>query len=297
MSKKANQIITERIVERIKSTNELPWSKPWVAWCYKGKVAPAFNVRGTAYRGFNSVLLSWLPYSIPVYGSFNQIKSLGGTVKKGEKSHVAIFFKIIEKTDEATGEEKKIPLLRFYNVFNVAQCEGLEGKIPELEAVGGCGIPDAQKIVDNYQDAPVIIEKAGAGASYSPALDRVRMPLRSQFKSEAEYFSTLFHELVHSTGSANRLNRSTVTEKHEFGSRENGFEELVAELGASFLCGLAGIERASNNDAAYIASWLKTIKEDPSILGKASASAQKAYDYITELANEESLPEVEAIAA
>ncbi len=296
--KSVNEIIVDRIIERIKSTNELPWSRPWKPFSFRGVIGNAFNIRGgTPYRGFNSVLLSWLPYELPIYATFKQVQELGGHVMKGQKSHTAIFYKMIEKEDEATGEITKVPLLRYYSLFNIAQCEGLAGKIPELQSVGGCGIPDAQRIVDNYADAPKIVEKAGAGASYSPAIDRVLMPLKSQFHSEAEYYSTLFHELTHSTGHSDRLNRPSITEKHKFGSREYAKEELVSELGASFLCGLAGIERVANNDAAYIASWLKTIKEAPSILGWASAQAQKAYDLIALPPKEESESEDMAIAA
>jgi antirestriction protein ArdC len=296
--KSVNQIITDRIIQQIKSTETLPWQKPWKAWTYKEKTAPAFNVRGNAYRGFNAVLLSWLPYEYPIYGSYKQIQDLGGNVRKGEKSHIAVFFKILDKVDEETGETKKIPLIRYYNVFNIAQCDGLEGKIPLLETTGGYGIPDAEKIVQNFEGAPQIIEKAGASACYYPGLDKVQMPLRSQFKSEAEYFSTLFHELTHSTGSAKRLNRPTLTGCHKFGSKEYGREELIAELGASFLCGLAGIEKTVDNSAAYIQSWLKNIQEDPALLGWAAAKAQKAFDFMTKSAEEEQQPEaIEAIAA
>lgn len=301
MAKKSNvnQIITDRIIERIQSSGELPWQKPWVSWSYKGKQAPCFNLRGTPYRGMNSLLLSGLPYEYPIFASFKQIQDLNGKVRKGEKSNHAVFFKIIEKKDVENGvsdKPKMIPLVRYYNVFNVAQCEGLEGNIPLLET-GGCGIPDAEKIVKNYQNAPSIIEKAGSKACYYPALDTVQMPLRSQFNSESEFYSVLFHELSHSTGSAERLNRDTLTGKHRFGSKEYGREELIAELGASFLCGLCGIEKTVDNSAAYIQSWLKTIQEDSSILGFAAAKAQKAFDLITNAGNEAELPVVEAIAA
>ncbi len=205
---------------------------------------------------------------------------------------------MIEKTDVETGEEIKIPLLRYYNVWNVVeQCEGLGKKIPELQPAGGCGIPDAERIVENYQNRPQIIHKAGAGAAYYPMKDIVTMPLRSQFHSEAEYFSTVFHELGHSTGSTNRLNRSTLTGGHKFGSKPYSYEELVAELCSCYLCGLAGIEKSNDNSAAYLQSWLKCLEADPSLLGKASALAQKAFDYITNEGNSAELPEAEAIAA
>ena len=296
MSKKSvNQIITDRIIQQIKSTETLPWSKPWTAWSFKGKTAPAFNVRGSVYRGMNSLLLSWLPYEYPIYGSYKQIQALGGQVRKGEKSHLATFFKMIEKKD---GEEKKmIPLIRYYNVFNIAQCDGLEGKIPDLEPAGGCGIPDAEKIVKGYQNGPKIIEKAGGRACYYPSLDKVEMPLRGQFASESEFYSTLFHELTHSTGHGDRLNRNTLTGRHRFGSKEYGREELIAELGASFLCGMAGIEKVGDNNAAYLASWLKTIQEDVNLLGWASAKAQKAFDFITSSADAGEMPETEVMAA
>ena len=305
MSKKSvNQIITDRIIERIQITGELPWEKPWTAWTYKGNTAPAFNIRGTAYHGFNALLLSWLPYEFPIYGSFKQIQALGGNVRKGEKSQVAVFFKMVEKTNAAKSKgassdpAKMIPLIRYYNVFNISQCDGLEGKIPLLESTGGCGTPDAEKIVKDYKNAPKIVEKAGGRACYYPSLDTVEMPLRNQFSSESKFYSVLFHELSHSTGSVGRLNRETLTGGHRFGSKEYGREELIAELGASFLCGLAGIEKTTDNSAAYINSWLKNIQEDPSLLGWASAKAQKSFDLITNATKENYQPvTIEAIAA
>ena len=302
--KNVNQIITDRIIERIQSTGKLPWQKPWRAWTYKGKTAPAFNIRGNAYRGFNAVLLSWLPYEYPIYGSFKQIQDLGGNVRKGEKSQIAVFFKMVEKTDAEISKgsnsksAKMIPLIRYYSVFNISQCDGLEGKIPLLVSASGCGIPDAERIVENYKNAPTIIEKAGGRACYYPSIDTVQMPLRSQFKSESDFYSVLFHELTHSSGSVGRLNRNTLTGGYRFGSREYGREELIAELGASFLCGLAGIEKTNDNSAAYIQSWLKNIQEDPSLIGWAAAKAQKSFDLITNAAKEDCLPVVkESIAA
>jgi antirestriction protein ArdC len=295
--KNANQIITDKIIQKIESAGELPWQKPWKIWTYKGEKAPAFNIRGNAYHGFNSLLLSWLPYEFPVYGTFKQIQDLGGNVKKGEKGHPAIYFKMIKKTDQTNHEEETamIPLVRYYTVFNISQCQGLEGKIPLLESGSGCGIADAEKIVNAYLDKPEIVEKANAKAAYYLKMDIITMPARGQFSDGSEFYSTLFHEMAHSTGSADRLNRKTMSDPRD--SKKYAREELIAELGACFLCGMAGIEKTTDNSAAYLKSWLNCLKEDASLLGWASAKAQKAVDWITGAVDVGEATEAEALAA
>lgn len=177
-------------------------------------------------------------------------------------------------------------LLRYYTVFNVAQCEGLEKHLPPLHPVDPANvippIASAERIIRQYKNSPAIREKAGDRAYYHSSSDTIVLPQRGQFKSEAEYYSTLFHECVHSTGHESRLKRNTLLDAHYFGDENYSREELVAELGAAFLCGEAGIENeaALKNSAAYLNGWRKKLKEDSKIIVIAAAQAQKAADHI-----------------
>lgn len=182
---------------------------------------------------------------------------------------------------------KRIPFLRYYNVFNVAQCDGIE--LPSEETILSpeprpSPIETAEAIVQGMPKRPEI--RTGLDrAFYQPAADFVGMPSVEQFKSGEEYYSTLFHELTHATGHKSRLNRKGVADSEgnwsAFGSEPYSKEELCAEMGAAFLCGEAGIvERTVENSASYIASWLQRLKNDSKLVVTAAAQAQKAADYI-----------------
>jgi antirestriction protein ArdC len=203
-------------------------------------------------------------------------------VKDGEfeQHHLAVFWKIYKK--EVDGEEKEIRLLRYYRVFNVEQCEGIEYPKPEPRAVDFNPIAEAQAIIDGMPNRPKLTF-VGSQAYYRPVTDTVNMPAPESFSSPEEYYSTLFHEHVHSTGHASRLNRfkEEANETVAFGSNKYGKEELTAEMGAAFLCAIAGIvNQTIENSAAYIEGWRKKIKEDRKLVVFAAARAQKAADYI-----------------
>jgi antirestriction protein ArdC len=197
-----------------------------------------------------------------------------------------VFWKWIDGKDETTGEAKRIPFLRYYSVFNAVQCEGIESLVPKPE---GCRrdhnpIEAGERIVSAMPRRPEI--KPGLDrAFYSPAGDYVSIPSPGQFKGGEDYYSVLFHELTHATGHESRLNRkgvgSTDGEWSAFGSTPYAKEELVAEMGAAFLCGQAGIvERTIDNSAAYVKSWLARLKDDRRLVVQAAAQAQKAADFI-----------------
>jgi len=185
--------------------------------------------------------------------------------------------------NKETGETEEIPFLRYYTVFNLDQCAGIpEDKIPVLEEKTRefNPIEEAEKIVAGYTRRPKI-EHVESRAYYRPASDLVNMPKKELFKSDAEYYSTLFHELTHSTGHETRLNRSGITDLQGFGSHSYSKEELCAEFGAAYLCGESGIvDRTIENSSAYIQGWLKRLRSDKKFLVQAAAQGQKAVDFI-----------------
>jgi antirestriction protein ArdC len=210
---------------------------------------------------------------------------LSGHVKKGEKGCPVVFWKWLDVEDEETHETKRIPFLRYYSVFNVAQCENIPAPTQEtILSPEPSPIEAAEEIVANMPHRPEI-KKGLDRAFYSPLQDFVGMPAAEQFKTGEEFYSVLFHELTHATGHGSRLNRKGVagTEGNwsSFGSNPYAKEELVAEMGSAFLCGEAGIlQRTIDNSAAYVASWLKRLKDDSKLVVQAAGAAQKAADFI-----------------
>jgi antirestriction protein ArdC len=187
-----------------------------------------------------------------------------------------------------TGETKtkQIPLVRYYSVFNVEQCDGISHARLEAQTEEPApfnAIEAAEAIVASYPDAPSISQDGRASAYYRPATDSIHMPERETFDSEAHFYATLFHEMTHSTGHESRLARPGVSNPIRYGSHEYSQEELVAEMGAAFLLAEARIDSDSltDNSAAYVASWLKALKNDPKLVVLAGAQAQKAVDHIT----------------
>lgn len=274
------QVITDRVITLLEQGN-IPWQKPWQG----GQTMPRNLASGREYRGVNVFLLHAMSYQSPFWLTFNQAKELGGTVRRGEKACPVVFWKWLEA--EGNEEKKRIPLLRYFSVFNVAQCDGIPAdKIPSLGGIKRehCPITEAEGIVAGMPKCPEI--RSGLDrAIYSPGGDFVGMPDAGTFRTGEDYYSVLFHELTHSTGHESRLNRKgvggTEGEWSAFGSTPYAKEELVAEMGAAFLCGQAGIvERTLDNSAAYVSSWLQRLKDDRRLVVHAAAQAQKAADFI-----------------
>lgn len=282
--------VTQRIVEALEE-GTVPWKRPW-----RIEGGSHMNlIRKKPYRGVNIFLLDLTAalhgYTSPYWLTFNQAKDLGGNVKRGEKSTLVVFWKILKKKDEDDLDEKgkpKLktrPLLRHYPVFNVEQCEGFEDKIPQIEEEEFDPIERAQQVIDGMPDAPKI-KIGGDSADYNPFLDVIRVPRLSQFKDPEHHYSATFHEMVHSTGLESRLHR--VKDWSSFGSEPYGKEELVAEMGAAMLAGFADIAVPTQDDSAsYIASWLRTIKGDPKLVVQAASKAQRAADFILDVKVEE----------
>jgi antirestriction protein ArdC len=268
------QIVTDRVISLLES-GTVPWRKPWAG----GDQFPMNLASGKAYRGVNVWLLSCAGFSSPYWVSYKQAQDRGGSVRKGEKSSLAVFWKRLETTDKATGEKKTIPMLRYYRVFNVEQCDGVDYPKPEAREVTFNPIAAAESIVA-AMPAPPAITHNEARAYYQRESDRVNMPKRETFAAETEYYSTLFHELIHATGHESRLGR-LANESTNFGSSTYAKEELLAEMGAAYLNATAGILHSNiDNSAAYIASWLKRLKDDRKLVVMAAAAAQRASDFI-----------------
>lgn len=280
------EMITEKIIALLEQ-GVAPWRKPW-----KAAAEGPRNLDGHRYRGINTLLLIMAAmeggYSSPYWLTFNQAKKKGGKIKKGEKSTVIIFWKMIRVTekDPDTGkiENKTIPMLRYYRVFNLEQTEGvkvprkvLEAQLAEASAVAPDPIKEAEAIVKGYQ-GPKIRKVRGDRAFYSPLTDVITVPPLKSYDDAGEYYSTLFHEMGHSTGHKDRLDRFEPGTR--FGDHEYGREELIAEMTAAFLTAEAGIETTLPNSASYLGSWIKTIKADVRAVVVAAGAAQRAADMI-----------------
>ena len=278
---KANvyEMVTERIIAELEK-GVIPWEKPWT-----GVRSGAYNrVSKRPYSLLNQMLLK----HTGEYATYKQWQDLGGQVKKGEKSEIVVFWKIFEaeETNKDTGEKetKKIPLLRYYNVFHISQVEGVEPLKPEQLNDEAEPIEEADKIISDYITREHIdfTECRSNEAYYSPSNDKVVVPMKEQYKVINEYYSTTFHELTHSTGHKNRLNRLQTGAVAAFGGTEYSKEELVAEIGSASLMNLLGIEtvKTFRNSAAYIQSWLQVLRNDNKFIVSASSKAEKAVNYI-----------------
>lgn len=271
------EMITKLIIERLE-TGVIPWQMPWKS----GVGTPQNMIYRKAYRGLNFWYLLTVVDQLgsPFFLTFKQVKELGGHVRKGEKGFPVVFWKIHEK-EEKDGEIKQIPILRYYKVFNVTQVDGIEeSSIPSVEAHDHefDSIDEAERLVKYWGDCPEI-KFDQSRAFYNPSLDFVGMPNPRTFFKDEQYYSTLFHELVHSTGHSSRLNRHEKLSDHRFASKDYSKEELVAEMGAAYLCGITGIGNDTiDNSAAYIKSWIRKFQEDKKILIRAASQAQKAVD-------------------
>jgi antirestriction protein ArdC len=273
--------ITERIIAMLEK-GSIPWQKNWKtqsSW-------PCNLVSKRPYQGINVFLLHAMSYESPFWLTYRQAQELGGNVRKGEKACPVIFCKRFEVVNEKTEEVERVPMLRFYYVFNTSQCEGLKNIPAPVESpLSAPTKPD--EIVAFMPNRPEI--KHGLRAAfYSPKEDIVGMPDKARFDSEAAYYGTLYHELCHASGHPSRLNRPTLTESQGFGSDPYSKEELIAEMGAAFLCGQAGIvESTVENSAAYIQGWLRKLHEDKKLLVQAASQAQKAANFILGIQHEE----------
>jgi antirestriction protein ArdC len=280
------EIVTGKIIEQLEK-GTVPWRKPWA-----DSGVPKNLLSKRAYRGVNLLLLSSLGYEQNYFVTSKQLKEIDGSIKPDEKPHLVVYWNFAEKEPaEAEKEEKakkKAPFLRYYTVYNVAQCAGIP---PELMPATGREpnpIPACESVVKEMSQRPDIRHKE-ASAFYDCLEDYVNMPKQKTFESDESYYSTLFHELVHSTGHHTRLNRMGLVQMTEFGSEPYSQEELVAEIGTCYLQSLTGITSEFDNSAAYIQGWLKKLNSDKHFIVTAASHAQKAIDFILNVELEEAV--------
>ena len=270
------EMVTERIIKQLEQ-GTIPWQKPW-----GGVRSGAFNrISKRPYSLKNQLLLE----HPGEYCSFQQWKSLGGHIKKGAKSEFVVFWKIIdveEKNDKGEIEKKKLPLLRYYNVFHISQVDGVEPLKEKLNTEIE-PIEEADRIIKEYVDREHITFKECISdkAFYRPMTDTVVVPLKEQYKNINSFYQVAFHEITHSTVAQKRLDRD-IKELAPFGSEIYSKEELVAELGSAFLINHLGIETEGTfqNSASYIESWLQVLRNDNKFIVSASSKAEKAVNYI-----------------
>lgn len=294
MKKQVNvyEMVTNRVIEQLEQ-GIIPWSKPWMLTGCEEALAISYASR-KPYSFLNQLLLGrngeWL--------TFPQIEALNGRVKKGAKASFVVFYKRYTKkktvTDENGNEVEKtkaIPVLKHFNVFHIEDCEGIDSKIipaelPEQPEDELEPVEMAEAVVKGYlstqQSLRLRNDRPSDNAHYSPMFDEVVVPMMKQYKVVDEYYSTLFHELVHSTGTKERCARPELYTINHFGSKDYSREELVAELGAQMLCHKTGIsgEAAFKNSVAYIGGWVKKLKEDTKAIVWAASRAEKAARYI-----------------
>lgn len=274
--------ITNDFIEAIKG-GKIPWHQPWF-----GKRWAISHTNGRPYSFINQFLLGkdgeWL--------TFKQIQEEGGSIKKGCKAHYVVFWKFIPKTEKnEDGEEivvGQFPILKFYNVWHISECEGIKEKYPVKTRNENSPIESAQKIFADYVEREkengfrANISDINDAALYRPFSDVLEVPSIELFENSELYYSTLFHEMTHSTGAKKRLNREGIVNFDKFGSERYSKEELVAEMGAAFLCNQANLDvtKTFKNSAAYLQGWLTELKNDPKMIVAAASKAEQAVQYI-----------------
>jgi antirestriction protein ArdC len=276
-------LVTNRIIEHLEH-GTVPWKQPWAE-----RGLPRNLFTGKTYRGINVWLLNALNYEENAFLTFNQVKELGGNVRRGEKSHLVVLWKWIDDNSTnitengATG--RQIPYLRYYQVFNVSQCSDIpEEYLPLIVPTNNDPIGICEAIVETMPHVPEI-RHMGDEAYYHPFFDLVNMPPMHRFINSETYYSTLFHELIHATGHKDRLNRKEIDAAmvpDKIG--KYSLEELTAEIGACYLNSYAGIDGWDfQNHIAYLQGWLERLRNDKRLIVYACAQAQLAADYILNL--------------
>ncbi len=278
------QTITDRILELL-DAGTVPWRNPIKPSSASNGLPKSLRSR-KSYRGINVFLLAataWCKgYNSSYWTTYRAAQAAGGQVRKGEQSTLVIFWKQVAITDAESGEERQLPVLRHYHVFNAAQVAGLEPPDrlpPDPAAAPFEPLIEAEKIITGYARPPTI-EYGGQRARYLPSEDRIQIAEPARFSSREEFYSTLYHECAHSSGHSSRLDRGLDSTPIVFGSPTYGKEELIAEFGAAFLAAAAGISPPTiDNSAAYIAGWRKQIAADSKLLVQAAAAGQRSGSY------------------
>lgn len=283
MSINVYQMVTDRIIEELKK-GIIPWELPWT-----GVRSGAYSrSTGRPYSLLNQMLLR----KPGEYLTYKQAVEAGGKVRHGERGKIVVFWKPVtvkEKDKDGKEREKLVPMLRYYKVFHIDQCEGVEPKFTAEHFAPADPIREAEMVLEDYSSrsgCPIILEEHGNEAYYSPSMDQIHMPTRERFPKIAGFYSTAFHEAVHSTGHSTRLNRLASVAYR--GDTDYSKEELVAEIGAATLMNELGIETDTTfrNSTAYIQGWLTKLKSDARFIVTAASKAEKAVKLILNIDQE-----------
>lgn len=273
------ETVTNRILSQLE-TGQIPWRKTWTTGL------PKSLTTGKEYRGINILSLGLAAHSSRYWVTYRQAIHLGGHVRKGEKATPVVYWKRrtemdLKKLRAKTGKESFAPFFPFVSaVFNLDQVEGIARPEDDVRQLPHRPMEIADMVFDVMPDKPQIEHSATHQPAYMPSLDVVQLPHLSQFDSGDAYYATLFHELVHSTGHAKRLNRFEQAQGDRI--EQYSFEELIAEFGAAFLCGFAGIQNPETDalQVGYIQGWMKALRNDSRLAVRAASAAQAAADYI-----------------
>jgi antirestriction protein ArdC len=284
--------VSARILAELEA-GALPWVKPWSAT--PGANTPCNAVTNRPYSGCNVVLL-WMAqvagYRAPRYLTFKQALEVGGHVRKGERGTRIYFVKQLEISDDGDNNSptRLVPMLREYVVFNIDQCDGLPDSVTTGKPMRVRNPDTRDELADEFLRSTGADIREGQGeAFFVPSRDFISMPAFEAFKSADHFYNVAYHELVHWSGHGSRLNRDL---KNRFGSRKYGAEELIAELGAAFLCAEFGFD-GDLRHAGYIGHWVELLKADKRAFFTACSQASKAADYLRGLA----LAEASEVAA
>ncbi len=277
--------VTDQIITQLE-TGVCPWMQPWTTRHAAGEVSRPQRFNGIPYQGIN-VLLLWMSaltqhFISPLWMTYRQATELGGQVRRGEKGSMVVYADTFKRRDaDANGEEQEveIPFLKSYVVFNSEQIDGLPGHYYAQVKPAGHAIARIEEAERFFASTDADIRHGGGTAYYVPSADFVQMPPLESFRDAQSYYATLSHELTHWTRHPSRLNREFPGQR--WGNEGYAIEELVAEMGAAFLCADLGLELEPRPDhAAYIASWLRVLKHDKRAVFTAASHAQRAADFL-----------------
>ncbi len=277
--------VTNRIIAELEQ-GVRPWAKPWNAEHAAGRITRPLRHNGISYNGINVLMLWWSAqdrgFISPYWLTFRQAKELGAFVRKGEKGSPVVYANTISKTEQNdAGEdvEVNVPFMKAYTVFNADQIDGLPEHYTQLPKPVTDPVQRIDRVEAFFENTSADIRTGGGQAYYAVGGDYIQMPPFEAFKSAESYYATLGHETTHWTRHPSRLDRSFGREK--WGDAGYAREELVAEIGAAFLCADLDIEPSIREDhAPYIANWLKVLENDHRAIFTAAAHAQRAADFL-----------------
>jgi len=290
------EIITDEVISGIERDG-LEWFK-----CWEHTLAVSHST-GKPYNGINQMLLAsqiaHKGYTNGEFITFNKAVEMGGKITKGSKSHIVVFWNISFYTTDSNGKRtyykkrehiptgmdyQKSMSPRYYRVFNMDCIEGLEPKHKQADVVKGTIYEPKDEVKDIYNNMPQkpTLANGGDRAYYSPSEHHIQMPKEKKFADTDSYYKVLFHEMIHSTGNKDLLNRSTLVDANKFGGQSYSREELVAEIGAMFLSGIVGLNPINDkqNSLAYVKGWVQYLKEHTKEILVASGQSTKAVQFI-----------------